>query len=70
MLSAIIIIFNATSKSPAQKSQRGTALTFFIEIVDKDLVKYEVGNISYVYMTDEHRKAITFLGLREKGPII
>ena len=40
--SAITIIFNATSKSLVQKSQSGIALTFFIKIVVKELLKYEV----------------------------
>ena len=49
--------------------QRGIALTFFIEIVDKELLKYEVENIRWGYtcMIDEHGKARAFLSLREKG---
>ena len=57
--SAVIIIFDATSKSLAQKSQRGIALTLFIEIADKELLKYEAENIKSESMIDEHRKAIT-----------
>ena len=44
--SAIVIIFNTTSKLLGKKSQSGIALTtIFIEIVDKELLKYEVENI-------------------------
>ena len=43
--SAIVIIFSTTSKWLWKKSQCGTALTLFIEIVDKELLKYEVKNI-------------------------
>ena len=58
--SAVIIIFDATSKSLAQKSQRGIALTLFInEVPDKELLKYEAENIKSEFMIDEHRKAIT-----------
>ena len=66
----LIIIFKiTTSKSLVQKSQTGIALTFFIEIVDKELLKYKVENIRWGHtcMIDEHRKAITFLSFREKG---
>ena len=44
--SAIVIIFNTTSKLLRTKSRSGTALTLFIEIVDKELFKYEVENIT------------------------
>ena len=54
--SAIVIIFNATSKLLGKKSQSGIALTIFIEIVDKELLKYEVENIRWWYMTDPHGK--------------
>ena len=54
--SAIVIIFNATSKLLGKKSQSGFALTIFIEIVDKELLKYEVENIRWWYMTDPHGK--------------
>ena len=37
-----IIIFNGTSKLLVQKSHRGIAVTLFIEIVDTELLKYEV----------------------------
>ena len=63
----VSIIFNATSKMLAQESQRAIALTLFIEIVDKELLKYEVENIKWGYMIDEHEKAITFLSLGEKA---
>ena len=43
--SAILIIFNTTSKWFWKKSQCGIALPPFIEIVDKELLKYEVENI-------------------------
>ena len=39
--SAIVIIFSTTSKLLAKKSQSSIALTLFIEIVDKELLKYE-----------------------------
>ena len=57
------------SKSLVEKSQRGIALNFFIEIVDKELLKYKVENIRWGHtcMIDEHRKVVTFLSLREKG---
>ena len=38
------------------------ALTLFIEIVEKELLKQQIG-----YMVDENGKAITFLSLEEKG---
>ena len=42
------IIFKiASSKSLVQKFQRGIALIFFIEIVDKELLKYKVENIRW-----------------------
>ena len=63
--SAIIIIFSATSKCPAQKSQRGIASTVIIEIVGKELSKYEVENVRWGYMTDEHGNAVIFLSLVE-----
>ena len=66
----LTIIFKiATSKSLVQKSQRGIALTIFIEIGDKDLLKYKVENIRWGHtcMIDEHGKAVTFLSFREKG---
>ena len=50
--SAIVIIFNITSIL----IRRGTALTLFIETVDKGLLKYEVENIRWWYMTHEHGK--------------
>ena len=53
---AIVIIFNTTSEWLCKKSQSGIALTLFIESVDKDLLKYEVENIRYQYMIDEHGK--------------
>ena len=46
------------------------ALAFFIEILDKELLKYKVENIRWGHtcvMIDEHEKAIIFLSLREKG---
>ena len=57
------------SKSLVQKSQRGIVLAFFIEIVDKELLKYKVENIRWGHtcMIDEHGKAIIFLSLRKKG---
>ena len=67
---AIIILFIATSKSLAQKSQRGIALNIIIEIVDKELLKYEVESIIQKYMIDEHGKEITFLSLGEIGPFL
>ena len=48
--SSIVIIFNTTSKLLRKKSQSDIALTFFIEIVDKELFKYEVENIRWWYM--------------------
>ena len=54
--SAIVIIFNTTSKWLLKESQCGIALTLFIEIVDKELLEYEVENIRWWYMTDEHGK--------------
>ena len=45
--SAIAIIFNTTSKLLGKKSQSGIALTLFIEIMDKELLKYEVKNITW-----------------------
>ena len=47
--SAIVIIFNATSKWLWEKSQCGIALTPFIEIVDKELLKYELENVRWRY---------------------
>ena len=58
--SSIVIIFNTTSKLPRKKSQSGIALTLFIEIVDKELFKYEIENIRWWYMADEHRKQENF----------
>ena len=46
--SAIVIIFNTTSILLLS----GIALTLFIEIMDKELLKYEVENIRWWYMTD------------------
>ena len=65
----IIILKIATSKSRVQKSQRGITLSFFTEMVDKELLKYKVENIRWGHtcMIDEHGKAITFLNLKEKG---
>ena len=40
-----------------------------IETVDRELLKYEVENIRWAGITDEHKKAITFLSLREKDLI-
>ena len=40
------------------------ALSFFIEILDKELLKYEIKNSN---MIDKDEKAITFLSLKEKG---
>ena len=54
--SAIVIIFNTTSKWLCKKSQSGIALTLFIEIVDIMLLKYEVENIRRRYTIDEHGK--------------
>ena len=54
--SVIVIIFNTSSKWLWKKSQCGTALTPFIEIVDKELLKYEVESIRWRYMIDEHVK--------------
>ena len=54
--STIVIIFNTNSKFLSKKSQSGIALTFFIEIMDKELLKYEVENIRWWYMTDKHGK--------------
>ena len=54
--SAILIIFNTTSKWFWKKSQCGIAITSFIEIVDKELLKYEVENIRWRYMIDKHGK--------------
>ena len=39
--SAVVIIFSTTSKWLCKESQCGIALTLFIEIVDKELLKYE-----------------------------
>ena len=50
--SAIVIIFTTTSIL----FQSGIALTLFIEIMDKELLKYEVENIRWWYMTHEHGK--------------
>ena len=50
--SAIVIIFDTTSIF----LRSGIALTLFIEIVDKELLKYEVENIRWWYMTDEYGK--------------
>ena len=50
--SAIVIIFNATSIL----LRSGIALTLFTETVDKELLKYEVENIRWWYMTHEHGK--------------
>ena len=54
--SAIVIIFSTTSKLLGMKSQSRIALTLFIEIVNKELLKYEVENIRWWYMIDEHGK--------------
>ena len=54
--SAIVISFNTTSKLLGKKSQSVIALTLFIEIVDKELLKYKVENIRWRYMMDEHGK--------------
>ena len=59
--SAIVIIFCTTSKLLGKKSQSSIALTLFIEIVDKELLKYKAENIRWWYMTEEQG---------EKGPII
>ena len=53
---AIVIIFNTAPKLLGKRSQSGIALTFFIEIVDKELLKYEVENIGWWYMTDKDGK--------------
>ena len=50
--SAIVIIFNTTSIL----LRSGIALTLFIETADKELLKYEVENIRWWYMTLEHGK--------------
>ena len=50
----VVIIFNTNSKLLSKKYQSGIA--FFIEIMDKELLKYEVENIRWWYMTDKHRK--------------
>ena len=42
---AIVIIFITILKWLCKESQSGIPLTFFIEIVDKELLKYEVENI-------------------------
>ena len=44
----VVIIFNANSKLLSKTSQSGTALTFFIDIMDKELLKYEVENIRWL----------------------
>ena len=54
--SAIVIIFSTTSKWLCKKFQCSIALTFFIEIVDKELLKYEVENRRWRYMIDGHGK--------------
>ena len=46
--SAIVIIFNTTSLLLLS----GIALTFIIEIVNKELLKYEVEKTRWWYMTD------------------
>ena len=40
--STTVTIFSTISKLLGKKSQSGIALTLFIEIVDKELLKYEV----------------------------
>ena len=50
--SAIVIIFNTTSIL----LRSGIAVTLFIETVDKELLKYEVKNIRWRYITDEYGK--------------
>ena len=40
--STVVIIFSTTSKLLGKKPQSGIALTLFIEILDKELLKYEV----------------------------
>ena len=67
--SAIVINFNTTSKLLGKKSQSVIALTFFTEIVDKELLKYEVENIRWRYMIDEHGKQYIFQS-RRKGPFL
>ena len=52
----VVIIFNTNSKLLSKKFQSGIALTFFIEIMDKELLKYEVENIRWWYLTDKHGK--------------
>ena len=54
--SAIVIFFNTTSKWLCKKSQSGIALTLFIAIVDKELLKYQVENIRRWYTIDEQGK--------------
>ena len=54
--STIVIIFNTTSKWLCKKSQCGIALTLFIEIVNKELFKYEVENRRWRYVIDGHGK--------------
>ena len=48
--SAVVIIFNTTLKRLCKKSQSGTALMLFVEIVDKEPLKYEVENIGWWYI--------------------
>ena len=39
-------------------------------MVDREVLKYKVENVGWGHMIDEHGKAIKFLGLGEKYPII
>ena len=55
------------AKLLGKKSQSGIALILFIEIMDKELLKYEVENIRWWYVNDEHGKQKHFSVL-EKRP--
>ena len=69
--SAIIIIFKSTSKSLAQKLHKGIAFIFSIEIVSKEVLKYEVENIRWGYTIDEHGwKGNNISQSQRKGPMI
>ena len=67
--SAIVIIVNTTSKLLCKKSQSGIALILFIEIVDKEVLKQEVQNIRWCYMTGEHGSN-NISQSRRKGPFL